>query len=234
MNPRKLHYFNYIVRLIRENIWYVLVFTGLILAFVMVQIIFLGQYNSYTQIDDTLTNDVRMLKSNTDYQLLRKNILSEGYDLDKINPVLAQLLPETEDYFSIVASLERISLQSQFLITSYSIRVKNSSREFLSLQIKGEGDELRFLEFLKNYNFGGGRLITIDKINFSRKGTFSDTQIDLNFYSGNGKVKRKIDKHLTFTSQDKEFVKKIMSKVTIELKKSEITDTQYETKPIPF
>lgn len=227
-------YLTYSMRLVKENFWYILVLSVLVVAFVVIQIIFFGQMNSYSSSYDTLITDVNDLKSNTDYLVLRKKILDEGYDLDKINPILAQLLPQTEDYFSIVAALEKISQKSQFVIISYSLRLSTAVKDRLSFQIKGQGDQTKFLEFLKEYNFGGGRLVTIDKINFSRQGSSNDSLIDLNFYNSNSSKSQATPKHVTFTAQDREFVKKIMQKVTIEVKKSENQDVEYETKVNPF
>ena len=227
-------YPTYFMRLVKENFWYILVLSVLVTAFIAIQIVFFGQMNNYSSNYDTLITDVNDLKSNTDYLLLRKKIMNEGYDLDKINPILAQLLPQTEDYFSIVIALERISQKSQFIINSYSLRLSTGTKERLSFQIKGQGDQNKFLEFLKEYNFGGGRLVTIDKINFSRQGSSNDSLIDLNFYNSSLSKSQAAPKHVTFTTQDQEFVKKILQKVTIEVKRNETQDVEYETKVNPF
>ena len=45
------------------------------------------------------------------------------------NKILTTLIPETEDYFSIIYALETISQNTGFSIVSYTINLSNTSRK---------------------------------------------------------------------------------------------------------
>jgi len=102
--------------------------------------------------------------------------------LDEDVKFLNSLIPDTEDYFSIIFALEQLSKKSNFQITSYSVNVKASTSEKLKINVTGEGDSQSLINFLKNYNFSGGRLITSDKVQLDPD--FSGSIIiDLTFYN---------------------------------------------------
>ena len=109
-------------------------------------------------------------------------------DLDFLN----KLIPNIEDYFSIVYALESLSQKSNFIVTSYNVSVDKSTSEKLRLNVTGTGDSQTFIEFLKNYNYGGGRLITSDKILIDPN-YFGAIKIDLTFYSKNVPVTQNLD-----------------------------------------
>ena len=92
------------------------------------------------------------------------------------------LIPNIEDYFSIIYALEKLSLNSNFIINSYTVSIGKSTSQKLKLSVTGMGDSESFINFLKNYNFAGGRLITSDKIQLDPNFVGS-IKIDLTFYT---------------------------------------------------
>jgi hypothetical protein len=77
-----------------------------------------------------------------------------------------------------------LSQKSNFIINSYTVSVGSSTAEKLKLNVSGTGDSQTFIDFLKSYNFGGGRLITSDKIQLDPN-FFGTIKIDLTFYTKN-------------------------------------------------
>jgi hypothetical protein len=101
------------------------------------------------------------------------------------------------------------------------------------LTISGSGDQESFLNFLKEYNYIGGRLITIDRINFNER-SFAKMELGINFYSGKGSSAAQ--KNLELATKDKEYIRKLQEKVQVNMKSdNEIeSDTSYSLKENPF
>ncbi len=114
--------------------------------------------------------------------ILDSSIGGNAQGIEEDVKVMNKLIPEAEDYFSIISALEELSTKTNFIVTSYKINVGSSLTNKLSLTVTGSGDEQSFTSFLQQYNFQGERLITIDKIALGkeRSGSFS---LLLNFYS---------------------------------------------------
>lgn len=169
----------FIKRLIQENIFYIL---GNILIFILILTnikIGLSQNADYNKKISGLRIELNQLKNKV--TLMRVTIPSTEI-LDEDLSFLNTLIPNVEDYFSITHSLEKLSEESNFIITSYNINVAKSSAEKLKLSVTGIGDSQSFINFLKNYNFGGGRLITSNRIQLEPN-FFGLIKIDLTFYS---------------------------------------------------
>ena len=150
--------------------------------------------------------------------------------LQRLNELLSQLIPSTEDYFSIIAALEKLSQSTGFIITEYSIDPARTTQEKIALNITGFGDSSTFLDFLKNYNISGGRLITIDKISFSDE-LQSGSEISLNFYSG----KSAGQPSAGLSKDDEVLLASIIDKIQIQLVPViQNTSTDYPVKSNPF
>lgn len=138
-----------------------------------------GKVYDNNQKIDRLSSDIRDLQRRVD--LVKGTAFSEE-SLDSSVKMLSSLIPNTEDYFSIIYTLEKLSQKTNFVISSYSINLKSSTKNKLKLTVTGTGDQSSFLAFLSEYNFGGGRLITSDKIELNRQ-TSGQIKIDIAFYS---------------------------------------------------
>lgn len=180
---------------------------------------------------------IEVLKSELDAYSRKKSLLDfknqvvdREFDLDTANLALTQLIPVKEDYFSILATMEKLSAQTNFIITSYNIIVENSTPDKLAILIEGQGDPDVFLEFLKEYNFSGGRLVTIDKIDFSQE-SFKGVKVNINVYSG--KVDS-LQSGVNLDNVDIPLINNMLTKVQIELKPETSVVTDYPTKSNPF
>jgi hypothetical protein len=150
-----------------------------VLLFFIVLIIY-AKFNSQKKEVDLMSNEVVMLKNRYDTLKYNKSLTED--QIKEYNKLLASLVPETEDYFSIIYAIEEISKESHFSITDYTIDVSSTTKEKLTLSVAGQGDTDAFLSFLQEYQYAGGRLATIDKIQYGGI-TAGNTRIALNFYS---------------------------------------------------
>ncbi len=127
-----------------------------------------------------LQNDVNDLKSKR--ATLDSSIINNPGVVDEDVQVMNKLIPEAEDYFSIIAALEELSSKTGFIVTSYEVNVNQSGENKLSVSVTGIGDQQSFIEFLRQYNFQGERLITIENISLGEDQIGGFT-LALNFYN---------------------------------------------------
>ncbi len=218
-------------RMLRKNLVYILTFTILVVSLVISIIVFFSKFNINNDKISSLKSEINGLNKKKELINFKNEVIKGEVDLDKINSILTFLIPNEEDYFSIITALDRLSAQTNFIITSYDIILANSTPNQLSIQVEGQGDPNTFIEFLKNYNFSGGRVITLDQVNFS-SGPFSGTKINLNFYSGKGTAGQELS---NFTDKEKKLISTVLDKVNIDLKtEEEILPLNYPTKQNPF
>ena len=191
----------YLYQLIKENILYIVFFiTFIILIVFLIQssvskILILDQKNIVTK------REVNQLKTRLD---LLNTIIPSTEELNQDIKIMNALIPNAEDYFSIIYALNKLSLDTGFIISSYTINMKASTLEKLKLTIDGIGDTTKFVDFLSKYNFSGGRFITSDKIELSTQTsgfiridlTFYNKKVDIN-YNQNSPVNQKIFEDIT-------------------------------------
>lgn len=224
----KINY--HIARIIRTNLVYILVFIILIISLIVTFLFFLNQYGGNINEISSLNTEIENLEKKKRLINYKNDVIKGELDLDKVNSILTALIPSKEDYFSIIISLEKISQKTNFIITSYNLKIGTTDVGKLSLSVEGQGDLNTFIEFLKNYNFGSGRLITIDRIDFN-SGPFIGSTVNLNFYSGKGTSGQELS---TFTPEEKKLLSDVMSKVQIDLKTEDASQVNYPTKQNPF
>jgi Tfp pilus assembly protein PilO len=160
---------------------------------------------------NSLKEEIKTLteKQNNLYLLKNANL-----DFEKTLKIFNQLIPEEEDYFSIIYALETLSQKTGFQITSYAVNLSESSPGRLRLLVSGTGSTDSFLNFLKEYNFGGKRLITSNNLSLSPQQ--SEFKIELSFYSKK-KVAVESSSFIIPPTFPKE-VEKIMAKTEFTLK----------------
>lgn len=169
----------FIARLIKENIFYIV---GNVFIFILIIItirIGLTERSIYNKKIAVLKTELSQLQNKV---TLMNTTIPSSDKLDEDLNFLNTLIPNIEDYFSIIYALEKLSQKSNFIITEYTVNVRNSTSEKLKLEVIGSGDSQSFINFLKDYNFGGGRLITSDKIKLDPN-FFGAIKIDLTFYA---------------------------------------------------
>ncbi|KKP60296.1 MAG: hypothetical protein UR56_C0026G0004 [Candidatus Roizmanbacteria bacterium GW2011_GWC2_34_23] len=180
----------FIKRLIKENIYYII---GNVFIFILIIItvkIGITEITKYkTKIASLELENIQLMNKVT----LMNSSIPVSEKLDEDVKFLNTLIPDVEDYFSIIYALENLSQKSNFIITSYVVNVGTSTSEKLRMKVTGIGDSKSFIDFLKDYNFSGGRLITSDKVqldpNFS-----GSIIIDLTFYNKKTEVANKLEK----------------------------------------
>lgn len=165
---------------LRGNALYFLLIVLLTIFSVGFALIAPGIYADNNKKLASLQANVRDLKLKK--AILDSSIGGNEQGIEEDVKVMNKLIPETEDYFSIISALEELSAKTNFIITSYQIDLKNSQGHKLSLNITGTGDEQSFINFLQQYNFQGERLITAEKISLGKDKTGSFSLL-LNFYS---------------------------------------------------
>lgn len=220
----------YLLRLIKKNSIYLL---SLILIFILFFFVGKISFDKIAKIDanvKVLESDLATLKKKAD---LFQNVLPPTEELDEDITLLNHLIPNIEDFFSIIYSLESLSNETGFIIDGYSVDMSSSTSEKLRLSITGSGETETFMKFLDNYNFGGGRLITSDRIEL--KPELSGTlKIDLTFYNKNVPVSGGTD--LPTSNKIFEDLQAIKKKVTFDFEQNNIEkfDLNYPKKNNPF
>jgi len=180
----------FIKRLVKENIYYII---GNVFIFIFIIItvkIGITEITKYkTKIASLELENIQLMNKVT----LMNSAIPSSDKLDEDIKFLNTLIPNSEDYFSIIYALENLSQKSNFIITGYTVNIAASTSEKLRMKVTGIGDSKSFIDFLKDYNFSGGRLITSDKVqldpNFS-----GSIIIDLTFYNKKTVVANKLEK----------------------------------------
>jgi hypothetical protein len=182
----------FILRLIRENVFYII---GNLFIFILIVVtikIGLTENSNYDKKINVLKAELNQLQNKI---TLMNTVIPSSHKLDEDLSFLNTSIPNIEDYFSIIYALEKLSQQSNFIITEYSVNMRDSTNEKLKLEIIGMGDSQSFINFLKNYNFGGGRLITSDKIQINPN-FFGSIKIYLTFYAKSVSTNKNLDQAL--------------------------------------
>ena len=221
----------FIQRLIRENIFYIFGNVFILILIVVSVRIGLSENLNYNKKINSLKTELSELQNKI---TLMNTVIPSTESLDEDLNFLNTLIPNVEDYFSIIYSLEKLSQKSNFIITEYSVDVKKSTTQKLKLSVIGVGESQTFINFLKDYNFGGGRLITSDKIQIDPN-FFGSIKIDLTFYAKSVLT----DKNLGQITDYKFFeeLEALKSKVNFSFTENIATDSadlEYPKKTNPF
>jgi len=217
-------------RLLGANLIYFVTFLTLNTVLLISAIFFLHQQRENSIKTDSLQAQTAKLNKKKELLEFNNQFINDEIDLADINLVLSQLIPSEDDYFSIALALEKLSLQTNFIITSYSIAINQSTTEKLAIVIEGQGDADSFLAFLKAYKFEGGRVITADKIELTEDDII-DAKININVYRGKA---RTIEALETLTDEDRRLIEDVLQKVKVEFKTEESVLDEYPTKSNPF
>lgn len=178
---------------------------------------------------DILREEVNLLKNRSDTLKYNKSITED--QITVYNQILSSLIPEYEDYFSIIYALETISQKTGFSIVAYTINLSNSTQEKLSINIEGKGDIEAFKQFLNSYEFMGGRLVTSEKIEFSGA-NFANTKVGLNFYSKKFSFNETVVPQLTQKDIDK--LEAVKNKIQVSFTPDKSNSSDYTTSNNPF
>ena len=138
----------FIKRLIKENISYIAGNIFILILIIVTVRIGLSQNYSYNNKISVLKTELTQLQNKI---TLMNTTVPTSDKLDQDLNFLNTLIPNAEDYFSIIYTLENLSQKSHFTVTSYTVNVRNSTNERLRLEVTGTGDSKSFIDFLKDY-----------------------------------------------------------------------------------
>lgn len=181
-----------------------------------------------------LTEDSRSERNRLEGELSYLNITQEAIgDVDTYNNILIRLVPESEDYFSIIASLERLSIRTGLQISRYSITLPESGSDKYTMSIVGTIDQSQFPTFLQRYKYGSGRLVTIENMSVNSQKE-NNVRLTLNFYSRKVTTSS-INRVGTLTSEDLDLMNDIVQRMTISgaLEESSIQEITPENSSLP-
>lgn len=150
-----------------------------VLFFIAFAVLFFFSMNTYNQVE-LAKDELNTKKSEASYITLAEELAADkvqGY-----NTILQRLIPETEDYFSIIASLERMSLRTGLKVSRYNLSLPTAGQEKFSLAIVGTVSIEELPRFLNTYKFGTQRLVTIDTIQVTNQPE-NNVRFTMNFYS---------------------------------------------------
>lgn len=221
----------FIKRLIKDNIFYIV---GNIIIFILIIITI---KNGISEIDNYEVKIASLKLENVESAKKVTVINSTIPKSDKLNEdvkLLNNLIPDTEDYFTIVYALEKLSQNSNFMIVDYTVNVKASTPEELKIKVTGVGDNQSLIKFLKDINFLGGRLITSNKVQLDPNFTGSIV-IDLTFYNKKVKTTNKLE--VSADSRTYKELEAIKAKVNFNFDDnvaSESPNLEYPKKNNPF
>lgn len=219
--------------IINQNIPYMIIaFILLLLTLFLPSFVFSRIKNQ----KETIAVSERQLAELQNRKKIIEAVSGQGIlDLKSDVATLQSLVPDAENYFSLIDALEKLSAETGLLITTYSIPFRSQSPDKLTIAVGAVGNRDTFINFLKNYNFSSGRLITIDKVELGPS-TANTFNLNLTFYHKKaGDIKK----------QDPDFNKVInrlnalKSKVKVVLKNPQVQSTDkievnYPVKSNPF
>lgn len=222
----------YKLRRILIDQWSLFVSLLVFMLLFMVVFIFYARFNAQKKEVDLMNGEVTMLKNRFNTLKFNKSLTED--QIKEYNKLLASLIPETEDFFSIIYALEEISNESQFIITGYEIDIGKTTKEKITITAEGKGDSESFLNFLQKYQFAGGRLVTSDQIQYGGINA-GNTKITLNFYN----KRFAYNETVQVPQLSKEEIQKlddIKSKIKFQFSSSSYqrVDTDYAIKKDPF
>lgn len=149
-------------RLLRENVIYacaLLLFIA-ILAFVSTQ-----QIQAIVQTNKKI--DAIKIEI-ADLQKQNEAVLKYSPDeLDNLIATLNQVLPSSEDYFSIFNSLEKMGTSTGVTFTSFSSPFSGATADGVLVTAEATGSITSLLNFLDQYQLAGTRVATIEDITVS-------------------------------------------------------------------
>lgn len=223
------------IYLLKQNtICFIIVLILILLSFFIPRFL-LNQYANNNQKIENLKKNLSDLE-NKKRVIVQLN-QNSAENLDEDAKLLNLLIPQIEDYFSIISTLDTLSQKTGFLITSYVIDLKNSGTDKLVLNIHGLGDQKSFLKFLNEYNVGGGRLITSEKMEYN-SASAGGTSLSMTFYTAKVNVadKNQATSDINFSKFTQE-LKNLKGKVDLSLLESSSSENlpqDYPKKTNPF
>ncbi len=231
----KINYF--FIKQVQKNSSFLVLFFLDILFIILIIFFYIQQIKQFNKQKSILKDKIESSEKRKSLIELANNLKNRDIDVELINQYLNSLIPNNENFFSIITALENLSQETGFMIINYNLDFIDTNSKTVSLKITGIGDMDTFLEFLKNYRFNGGRLITINKIDYypedQTNSLTNEKNLYLTFYSQQ-KQPNKIFLG-TINDNDKKLILEILSKTKII--KNELNpnkEIEFESREDPF
>ncbi len=220
----------FIRRSIKDNIFFIF---GNVFIFVLIIItikIGLTENVNYDKKISDLKVELKTLQNKVN---LMNTVIPSSDKLDDDLNFLNSMIPNAEDYFSIIYALDKLSQKSNFIITEYTVNTTGSG-EGLHLAVTGSGDSESFINFLKEYNFGGNRLITAGDIHIDPN-FLGSISIDLTFYAKSTPASENLDQITSYKFfEDLEKIKAKINFIFDSNTDNNDVDFNYPKKTNPF
>lgn len=101
-------------------------------------------------------------------------------ELDRALKLFSTLIPTNEDYYTIISTLRRLSELSGLSIEKYEISFDEKPTPITKITIQTSGDSEKLFNFFNSYLIKGGRLVTLDAIEYIPN--FTEKSITINFH----------------------------------------------------
>lgn len=148
-----------LTRLLKENVLYA---GALILFGVILAVVATAQVRSIVHTNQKITD---IQKEIADLQKQNETIVKYSPDdLDKLTATLNQLLPNSEDYFSIFNSMETMGARTGVAFTSFSSPFSGTTTDGVLVVAEASGSVSSLLNFLDQYQLAGTRVATIEDV----------------------------------------------------------------------
>ncbi len=133
------------------------VLIGYLIGIVIVGVGIFQLFQTYRETEEKVTQ----MRSTVERVQNNKDILEAS--IDQYNQTLDMLIPDTETYFAVVTSLEKLVNKTGITLSSYNLDVNQTNEKKLTLQVQIEGNPEQLKHFLETYLYAGDRIITCDQ-----------------------------------------------------------------------
>lgn len=148
---------------------------------IVIGIITLGN-NLFLKYKILETEKDALFKLRSKVVLVRNNKEIFNGKIEEYNIILGRLIPDEESYFSVISALETLASKTGVTIDTYTIDLKSTTVEKLTLSLGISGDPGAINQLLQNYTYVSGRLLTNEKSTFSSDEDQKEVSISFNFY----------------------------------------------------
>lgn len=199
----------YLKSITKHKIIYPVLLLGIINLGIIIGIFFIGK-SLYQKFQTLQTEKEEITKLKARIVLVRNNKEIFNDRIDEYNETLGKLIPDQESYFSVITALEQLANRTGVSITSYTIDIKSTTEEKLTLTLNIQGDQQALNKLLSEYMFISGRLITNEESSILLNEVEKNLNISFNFL--HKEFKDAVSPASKVTEKDIQFLQDIKNK----------------------
>lgn len=136
----------------------------------------IATYQKYQEVKK-IELEITDLKVSVDLIKGNKDLVKENVSF--YNELLDKMIPNEETYFQVISALDKLEDETGVIIYSYSIDLKQTTENKLSLSLTLGGDTKNVQDMLQRYVYSSGRLITNQKVDLDFT-SLENFQFDIN------------------------------------------------------